>query len=76
MSSCGARRSKFSQYLVFFLCHKHPEPCVRLFAEFLLGRLQDARLPPITRAGCAAYLASFLARCAHAPHLLVLQVRS
>ncbi len=36
----NTHRSKFSQYLVFYMCYKYPEPCVRLFAEFLITRLQ------------------------------------
>jgi RNA polymerase I-specific transcription initiation factor RRN3 len=32
-------RSKFSQFLVFYMCTKYPDPCARLFVEFLLLRL-------------------------------------
>ncbi|KAL6758121.1 RNA polymerase I-specific transcription initiation factor RRN3-domain-containing protein, partial [Haematococcus lacustris] len=63
-SILNTHRSKFSQYLVFFMCYRHPEPCARTFIDFHLSRLHDDRQAPITRTACAAYLASFLARAA------------
>lgn len=39
-SVLNTHRSKFSQFLLFYMCHKHPEPCTRFFVEFLIKRLQ------------------------------------
>lgn len=68
----NTHRSKFTQYLVFFVCSKQPQPCAAAFVDLLLSRLQDARQPAITRSACAAYVASFLARAAFATPSLVL----
>ena len=39
----------------------------------LIRRLQDGAAPGITRAACAAYAASFLARASFVPEHLVVQ---
>jgi RNA polymerase I-specific transcription initiation factor RRN3 len=67
-------RSKFTQYLLFRACAEDPRRCCAGFVKVLLARLRDARQAPITRAAAAAYLASFLARCALAPEALVVEV--
>lgn len=67
-------RSKFTQYLIFRACAEDPARCCGAFATALLARLRDARQPPITRSAAAAYLASFLARCALVPEALVVDV--
>jgi RNA polymerase I-specific transcription initiation factor RRN3 len=69
-----AHRCKFTQYLLFFLALKDPARCCSSFSACLMSLLRDARQPPITRSACAAYLASFLARCALAPKELVVDV--
>ncbi|KAF6257096.1 RNA polymerase I-specific transcription initiation factor RRN3-domain-containing protein [Scenedesmus sp. NREL 46B-D3] len=69
-----AHRCKFTQYLIFFLALKDPVRCCSSFSACLVSLLRDARQPPITRSACAAYLASFLARCALAPKELVVDV--
>jgi RNA polymerase I-specific transcription initiation factor RRN3 len=69
-----AHRCKFTQYLIFFLALKDPQRCCSSFSACLMSLLRDPRQPPITRSACAAYLASFLARCALAPKDLVLDV--
>eukprot|EP00775_Hariotina_reticulata_P003857 gene3857-4114_t len=69
-----AHRCKFTQYLLFFLALKDPQRCCSSFSACLLSLLRDVRQPPITRSACAAYLASFLARCAPAPKELVVDV--
>ena len=51
------------QFLVFFACRQSPEPCCRAFLHLLISRLTDKQQPPIARSACAAYAASFLARC-------------
>ncbi|KAI8468899.1 MAG: RNA polymerase I-specific transcription initiation factor RRN3-domain-containing protein [Monoraphidium minutum] len=67
-------RSKFTQYLLFRAIAEDPATCAPAFASMLLARLRDARQPPVTRAAAAAYLSSFLARCALAPEGLVVDV--
>jgi RNA polymerase I-specific transcription initiation factor RRN3 len=67
-------RSKFTQYLLFRACTEDPRRCCAGFVRALLSRLRDARQPPITRVAAAAYLASFLARCAPVPEPLVVDV--
>lgn len=64
-------RSKFTQFIIFYLCLRDPDTYCQSFVSLLLSRLQDMRQPPITRCACAAYLASFLARSALAPEGLV-----
>jgi RNA polymerase I-specific transcription initiation factor RRN3 len=71
-----AHRCKFTQYLIFFLALKDPARCCSSFSACLMSLLRDARQPPITRSACAAYLASFLARCALAPKELIVDVMS
>lgn len=36
----NTHRSKFSQFLVFYVAYKHHSPCAQLFVDFLLARLQ------------------------------------
>ncbi|GBF88999.1 hypothetical protein Rsub_01498 [Raphidocelis subcapitata] len=69
-------RSKFTQYLLFRACAEDPARCCGAFVSALLSRLRDARQAPITRAAAAAYLASFLARCALVPEAVVVDVLS
>ncbi|KAK9817200.1 hypothetical protein WJX72_010975 [[Myrmecia] bisecta] len=66
-------RSKFTQYLIFYLCQQAPEHCSQTFAQLLLERLSDVRQAPITRSACAAYLASFLARARYVPEATVVR---
>eukprot|EP00798_Chlamydomonas_sp_ICE-L_P000589 gene589-2011_t len=75
-SILNTHRSKFTQFLIFFVCMQHPKSYSRAFIDFLITRLQDARHPMITRSACAAYLASFLARAAFIPETLVVQALS
>lgn len=67
-------RSKFTQFLLFYVCRREPQRCCISLVRLLLARLSDARQPPITRSACAAYLASFLARSAFVPEALVVEV--
>lgn len=74
-------RSKFTQFLLFYTAHTaQAQPnasaaagarCAESLVQLLLARLRDGRQPPITRSACAAYLASFLARAAFCPPVLV-----
>lgn len=69
-----AHRCKFTQFLLFFLAVQDPGRCCSSFSACLMSMLRDASQPAITRCACSAYLASFLARCAVAPHPLVVDV--
>jgi len=69
-----AHRCKFTQFLVFFLTVQDPPRCCSSFTACLMSMLRDNAQPPITRCACAAYMASFLARCALAPKALVVDV--
>ncbi|EFJ48520.1 hypothetical protein VOLCADRAFT_120872 [Volvox carteri f. nagariensis] len=56
----NTHRSKFTQFLLFYVCIHNPGHC-------------SQSLAPITRAACAAYLASFLARAAFVPETVVVK---
>jgi RNA polymerase I-specific transcription initiation factor RRN3 len=46
----STHRSKFTQFLVFYMCSRQPPAlCAASFIELLIARLRDARQPPITR---------------------------
>lgn len=64
-------RSKFTQFLLFYVCVREPEHCSRSLVRLLLSRVQDSGQPPTLRAACAAYLSSFLARAAFLPQATV-----
>ncbi|KAG2436969.1 hypothetical protein HXX76_006484 [Chlamydomonas incerta] len=72
-SILNTHRSKFTQFLVFYACLSNPSHCSPSFLRLLVSRLRDTRQPPITRAACSAYLASFLARAAFLPESLVVK---
>ncbi|GIL92468.1 hypothetical protein Vretimale_19352 [Volvox reticuliferus] len=69
----NTHRSKFTQFLLFYVCIQSPVYCSQSLVRLLLARLRDARHAPITRTACAAYLASFLARAAFAADTLVVK---
>eukprot|EP00887_Chlorella_sp_A99_P008082 scaffold12.g8082.t1 len=46
-------RSKFAQFLLFFLCRAAPVECSRGFLDLLFARLTDRQQPPITRAAAS-----------------------
>lgn len=69
----NTHRSKFTQFLLFYACLRSPAHCPASLVGLLLDRLRDGRQPPTTRAACAAYLASFLARAAFLPDALVVR---
>lgn len=57
-------RSKFVQFVLFYGAKAAPETAPAALLDLLISRLTDRHQPPITRAACAAYAASFLARWA------------
>jgi len=66
-------RSKFVQFLVFYLARYAPEQCCSSLVGFLLARITDRLQPPITRSAAAAYAGSFLARAGFIPEPLVVE---
>ncbi|CAG9462066.1 unnamed protein product [Pedinophyceae sp. YPF-701] len=66
-------RSKFTQFLVFFAAGRLPYEAPRRLVAGLLAGLRDPSKAPVTRVACAAYLASFLARAAYVPEVLVVE---
>ena len=66
-------RSKFVQFLVFYLARHAPEPCCTSFVSLLLHKITDRLQPPITRSAAAAYCGSFLARAGYVPEPLVIE---
>lgn len=65
-------RSKFTQFLVYYMCQQSLTGCTAPFLSFLLKRIHDPNRPVITRTACAAYLASFLARAKFLPKPLLI----
>lgn len=60
-SILNTHRSKYPQFLLFFVCAMDPQ-FQDVFISQLLSASLDAQTPPVTRYSCAVYLASFLAR--------------
>lgn len=66
-----AHRSKFTQFLIFYLARHAPEPCCRSLLESLMRHVDNTMVPPLTRSAAAAYIGSFLARAAYVPQHMV-----
>lgn len=66
-------RSKFTQFLIFYVASHSPVHCSKSLLHMLLSKLGDKNQAPITRSACAAYIGSFLARAAFVPELLVVE---
>lgn len=66
------QRSKFTQFLLFYLARQDPEKWCGELLRSLLERLAESTAAPLTRSAAAAYVGSFLARAAFVPesHLL------
>lgn len=60
-------KSKFTQFLIFYVCSLAPTTCGGKFASLLCDILTSTHRAPNTRMSAAAYLASFLARAKHLP---------
>uniref|UniRef100_A0AAV1VIK5 RNA polymerase I-specific transcription initiation factor RRN3 n=1 Tax=Peronospora matthiolae TaxID=2874970 RepID=A0AAV1VIK5_9STRA len=60
-SILNTHRSKYPQFLLFYVCRMDPQ-FQDVFISQLLASSLDPQIPPITRQSCGAYLASFLAR--------------
>lgn len=66
-------KSKFTQFLVFYLCSLAPATCGSSFASLLCDIFISKTRPPNTRMSAAAYLASYLARASYLPQSVVLE---
>ncbi|KAL3691627.1 hypothetical protein R1sor_005278 [Riccia sorocarpa] len=60
-------KSKFTQYLLFYLCSLEPSSCGSRFASLLCDIFTSKSRPSNTRMSAAAYLASFIARAKYLP---------
>ncbi|GLE01077.1 hypothetical protein PINS_up009890 [Pythium insidiosum] len=65
-SILNTHRSKYPQFLLFFVCQLDPQ-FQDVFISQLLAASLDPQTPPVTRHSCGAYLASFLARAKYIP---------
>ena len=67
-------KSKFTQFLLFFLCSMDPSHAASAsFCSALSDCIEDAAQPQILRIAAASYAASFLARAAFLPPPFLLQ---
>eukprot|EP00249_Psilotum_nudum_P016163 c25688_g1_i1 orf=353-2260(-) len=64
-------KSKFTQFLIFYLCSLAPTTCGADFASLLFDIITCKEQAPSTRISAAAYLASFLARAKFLPLFVV-----
>ncbi|CAM6098884.1 unnamed protein product [Calypogeia fissa] len=55
-------KSKFTQFIIFYLCALEPITCGSRFASLLCDIFSSRTRPSTTRISAAAYLASYLAR--------------
>ncbi|BBN15097.1 RNA polymerase I-specific transcription initiation factor RRN3 [Marchantia polymorpha subsp. ruderalis] len=60
-------KSKFTQFLLFYLCALEPSTCGSRFASLLCDIFTSKSRPANTRMSAAAYLASYLARAKYIP---------
>ena len=68
-----AHRSKFAQFVIFYLARHAPELCCRSLLESLMMHVNNTMVPSLTRSAAAAYIGSFLARAAYVPQGLVVE---
>lgn len=66
-------KSKFTQFLIFYLCSLAPATCGNTFANLLCDIFESKSRPPNTRMSAAAYLASYLARASYLPLTVVVE---
>ena len=66
-------RSKFTQFVVFYVSSMSPVYCAKSLLHLLLQKLSDKNQAPIVRSACAAYIGSFLARAAFIPEVTVIE---
>lgn len=66
-------RSKFTQFVVFYVASTSPVYCSKSLLHLLLSKLSDKNQAQIVRSACAAYIGSFLARAAYVPEVAVIE---
>lgn len=66
-------KSKFTQFLLFYMCSLSPATCGNTFASLLCDIFVSKSRPAQTRMSAAAYLASYLARANYLPLSVVLE---
>lgn len=66
-------KSKFTQFLIFYLCSFAPATCGNAFAALLCDIFESKSRPPNTRMSAAAYLASYLSRASYLPLTVVVE---
>jgi RNA polymerase I-specific transcription initiation factor RRN3 len=66
-------KSKFTQFLIFYMCSLAPATCGNTFANLLCDIFESKARPPNTRMSAAAYLASYLARASYLPLTVVVE---
>ncbi|KAH7421980.1 hypothetical protein KP509_13G084500 [Ceratopteris richardii] len=64
-------KSKFTQFLIFYMCSQSPLTLSEKFTSLLCEILTSSQRAPNTRMSAAAYLASFLARARYVPLCIV-----
>ncbi|KAH9302628.1 hypothetical protein KI387_014211, partial [Taxus chinensis] len=67
----NTHKSKFTQFLIFYLCSLAPASCGATFASMLCDIFVTKSRSPNTRMTAAAYLASYLARAKYLPLFVV-----
>jgi RNA polymerase I-specific transcription initiation factor RRN3 len=63
----NTHKSKFTQFLVFYLCSLAPKTCGANFASMLCDIFVNKSRPSNTRMTAAAYLSSYLSRAKYLP---------
>jgi len=66
-------RSKFTQFVVFYVASTSPVYCSKSLLHLLLQKLADKNQAQIVRSASAAYIGSFLARAAFIPEVTVIE---
>ncbi|CAI8600411.1 unnamed protein product [Vicia faba] len=67
-------KSKFTQFVMFYVCALHPELCGVKFAIVLRDMFESPVNPPITRMSVVSYLASYLSRAKFLSSALVADI--
>lgn len=67
----NTHKSKFTQFLIFYLCSLAPATCGANFASLLCDIFVSKSRAPNTRMTTAAYLASYLARAKYLPLFVI-----
>lgn len=58
------QKSKYTQFMIFYLCGMDKKDCPNQFVDFLRKKIFDSRVHLLTRLSCTAYVGSFISRAA------------